>query len=434
MIGIRARSGSSVTTALLATLALACGAGGDELDEALRTVAENDLAIMVLPQQELGGEFADLEIDEDSGFTDNEENADDTIDPADTATDLEQAGRIIGYSLRYSDPTFSALAAGDGLVSVGTSVQLFERADDASAYVDQQLDDTRRFEGEEVEPGLTLQEFDTFAVKDLADQATGLRYHIGFIDAETYQTVVVFTLGRLLGAAFITKADDADVDAQVEEIARALEERIVGVLLGDIAGTPVPLPAPEEEEEAAPPQGGPDLAQMALSLDDFPPGVTIDREGYVADEDTVASYEREFDLGIVLLGGSELIGLENDIALYQSALEASAILAASESIFTGESAAEFAASFASEGAGFEVTNPRIDPIPLPDLGDGSFAVSFTYDTPLGTFENIFVYVQVGRALGTLILTEEPGKVSISDVLPLAEAMTARTRAVLAAEP
>jgi len=434
MIGIRARSSSSVTTALLATLALACAGGGDELDEALRTVGENDLAIMVLPQEELGAQFADLEVDEESGFQDNEQGADDTIDPDDTAAELEAAGRISGYDLEYSDPALSALEAGEGLVAGGTSVQLFREASEASDFVSKQIDDARRFEGEEVEPGLTLEGFETFPAEGLGDEATGLRYHISFADAQAYQTAVVFRLGRLVSVAFITRADDADIDSQVEDVARGLNERVVGILLGEITGTPVPLPAPGEAEAAPPPQGGPDLAQMALSLDDLPPGVTIDREGYVADEDTVASYEREFDLGLVLLGGSELIGLENDIALYQSAVEASSIVAASEAIFTGESAAEFAASFASEGAGFEVTNPRIGPIPLPTLGDGSFGVSFSYDTPLGPFENVFIYVQVGRAVGTLILSEEPGKVSVSDVLPLAEAMAGRMQSVLAATP
>jgi len=209
-------------------------------------VADNDLAIMVLPQEDLGDEFADLQIDDDSGFKDNEEAADETIDPDDTADSLERVGRINGYELLYSDPSLSALEAGVGVIELATEVDLVMDAGAASDHLAKQVEDWQRLEGEQVEAGVTLEKVETFAVKGLADEAVGLRARASFGDLQWYETVVAFRLDRLVGAAYAYRVDDANINSQVEAIARALERRIEGVLLGDIAGTPVPLPQADE--------------------------------------------------------------------------------------------------------------------------------------------------------------------------------------------
>ena len=226
----------------LATLAPACagGNGGDELERALRSVTKDHLPVMVLPQEDLGEEFADLEVDEGSGFVDNQEAADNSIDPDDTAGDLEGAGRINGYELVYIDSDLlSALEAGGGVYEVGTGVELFEDGRAASDYLAKQVDDYLGLEGEEIDVGLTLEKVETFAVGGLADEAVGLRARASLRDVQLYGTVVIFRLDRLVGAVGVGRVDDANVNSQVEAIARALEQRIEGVLLGDIGGTPL---------------------------------------------------------------------------------------------------------------------------------------------------------------------------------------------------
>ena len=425
----------------LSVMASACGGGDDELKQALESLGDNDLAIMVLPQEQLGDEFSDLGVSEDSGFQDNEGRADDTIDPDDTADDLERAGRTNGYGLTYSDPALSALDAGEGVISVGTEVELFQDGSAASDFLNKQVDDLQRLEGEEIEAGVTLEEVETFAVDGLADEAIGLREQVSFSDLEMFGTLVVFRLDRLVGVATLATADDADTNSQVEEIARALEGRIEGVLLGEITGTPVPIitgspvPIPEADEEGATvprPEGAPDLEAMALSLDDLPSGVSIDREGYVEDEDTVASYEREFDLGETPIGASRFISLENDLDLHEGSSEAAVIFTTFEALFTGETAEEFFASAISEGGAFEASDIRPAPVVLPDLGDDAFAVRVSFDTPLGSFESVFVFVRTDRAVGSLILTASAGELDVTDVVLLAEAMTERMEAGLAA--
>jgi hypothetical protein len=433
---------ASVVTAPLLAISLAvvaaCGGAGDsdnELERALRSVTENDLAVMVLPQEDLGEEFAALEIDDDSGFKDNEEAADETIDPDDTADSLERAGRINGYELLYSAPSLSVLEAGVGVIEVATEVDLFRDAGVASDHLAKQVEDWQRLEGEQVEAGVTLEKVETFAVKGLADEAVGLRARGTFGEVQFYETVVAVRLDRLVGAAYAYRADDANVNSQIEAIARALEERIEGVLLGDIGGVPVPVPQADEEAAAPPPpEGGPDLAAMALSLDDLPAGASIDHEGYVEDEDTFASYEREFDVGFVGIGNSRPMGVQSEIDLYENAGEASSAFATNEAfIAMGESDPEFLAFLLSEGADVPFTNVRVEPVSAPGLGDELAAAHFFLDTSLGRFETTQIFVRLDRAIGMLSLMGPAGKVDPTDAVSLAEAMAARMAAELSLE-
>jgi len=423
----------SVGLSLLA--AVACGGGGgNELEKALQSLSQDDLPIMVLPQEAFGETSDGLEVDPQSGVGDSEQAADDTIDPEDTGEDLEKAGFVTAYSLRYEDPTFAAFENGEGILDASSTVELFDDEEAASAHLAKQIEDSGRFEGEEVEPGVTLEAVEEFAVEGVAGDATGLVLHGRFGDSNFYATGVVFTVGRLRAGTGVTRADDSDVKAEAETLGRALAERIERVLLGEIEGTPVPIPEATEEAETEPPVSGPDLAKMALGLDDLPAGASIDREAFVADEDTLASYEREFDVGSTSIGGSQLVGLECDIDLYESALEASGVFAAIETIYGGERATEFFASFFEQGAGFAPSDVVVKQPDIPEIGDEAVAIHASTGTPVGTFKYVFIWVRVDRALGVLILTALEGEVLVEDAVPLAQAMAERMEAELAANP
>lgn len=240
-----ARAAAFLFALCLAMLTLACADGNrhNELERAARTVTENDLAIMVLPQEELGDEFGDLAITTTSGFLDSEEAAGATIDPDDTADDMERAGYVTGYRLVYvAADVLSVLEAGEGVIRLSTQVTLFRNPSAASDSMTKRLDDYRRLEGTEIADGLILEDTETFAVEGLADEAVGTRGRFRARDAEWYGTTVAFRLEQLVGHVLQYRPDDTNVDSEVQEIARALEQRIEGVLLGDIGGRPVPLP------------------------------------------------------------------------------------------------------------------------------------------------------------------------------------------------
>ena len=99
-----------VATVVLALATLAsCRGGGNEIDEALESVTPADLAIMVLPKQEIGNIADDFVVlAEGSGFDDSTSMAEGTIDPDDTAEDWERRGWLSAYCLNYSTPDLAA--------------------------------------------------------------------------------------------------------------------------------------------------------------------------------------------------------------------------------------------------------------------------------------------------------------------------------------
>jgi hypothetical protein len=107
---------------LCAFAAAGCGLGGGGSDGAGEgpRVTPADLALMVLPQADLGAAARGLRPDDDSGPTSNEEAADETLDPDDTRVSLRGAGRMAGHKLYYAQPNLAAAALRRGGASTSS--------------------------------------------------------------------------------------------------------------------------------------------------------------------------------------------------------------------------------------------------------------------------------------------------------------------------
>jgi hypothetical protein len=128
---------------VLCLLALAaCGLGTEEQTGSAE-ISEAGLAIMVLPQQQLGPEVRGFEVDEDSGPTSNKESAHDSVDPEDTAASLLAKGRLAGYDLSYTTRRSSrAIKRRKGFITIGSAVELLRDEIYAAQYLDKQADDS----------------------------------------------------------------------------------------------------------------------------------------------------------------------------------------------------------------------------------------------------------------------------------------------------
>jgi hypothetical protein len=115
---------------LLLLLCLAAACGGKS-SSTLGSVAKNDLAVMVLPATEFGEVADGGRVDPDSGFQDYAASAEDTLDPDDTAADVEAAGMEAAYELAYTTET--------GQVS--SEVALFGSAEEAQPFVEDKIGD-----------------------------------------------------------------------------------------------------------------------------------------------------------------------------------------------------------------------------------------------------------------------------------------------------
>jgi hypothetical protein len=218
---------------LAVTLTLACsGSGADDVSEGLAAVSPENVEAMIPALDDLGTEFADMEADPASGSTDNDDAALRTADPGDSGADLARLGRIGGHMSTYWAPERSLDTASGAAIQLWMELDLFQDRDGAGAYFAKQVDDFDRLVGEEVSDGWTLEDVDTFAVKGLGGDATGLVVRTASQGTTLYQTVVAFRMDRLVAAAGIVRGDDADIAREVHEIARAMANRVEEVSAG----------------------------------------------------------------------------------------------------------------------------------------------------------------------------------------------------------
>ncbi len=247
------KTASVALVALLATcLAVflsACGEGG-EREATDREITDEELSLMVLPPEYLSyvsdfaEPYADIQIEPASWS--NDDVIEEDFDSDDEREDQDRFGRLNGYHQAYS--SWIALQEQKGAFDVDTVVELFRDPQGASGYLRDGLADAEGQVGQEREDTI-LEQVQTFSIDNIADETIGLRMRLTTRAMEAdelalYATAILFRRGRLLADAVIVRADDKDVSAEVEALARKLDERIQAVLRGDISPTPAARPTP----------------------------------------------------------------------------------------------------------------------------------------------------------------------------------------------
>ena len=245
------------------------------------TVTREYLPGMVLDQTDVDAEFPGLSLGvEDSGYVDNEAATEDTIDRNDTAADLTAGGRLDGYRHEFLNPAalFEASPAAGLPVSVEALVDLFDSQRSAQAYLQLQMEDFRRFQGIEIERA-TLEEFQELGAPDVGTDAVAgrLTYSTVGFKVKLYSTFVAWIKGPVVARIVVGALDDADLRTAVNRLALRMDQRIDGVLAGEIRVTPIiPSPTPSGDAGESDPgfqfsiyQGAEVLGARELSLSDL---------------------------------------------------------------------------------------------------------------------------------------------------------------------
>lgn len=224
---------------LLATLVLACTGSTTDLND--REISDGELVAMMLPLADLGPAYADLELDDESGFQSNEDVVKDANDKEDEAEDIERYRRVTGYQEAFT--SLEALSNRDGVFGIGTIVSLYEDADGASGDLLDTVDDAKRAVGTTAYH-VTLEDVEEFTLDGIGDESAKLIVSLSVSDGgyAFYVTVVMFRRGRLIGEVVIVRYDEEDVREEVAELARKLDERILAVLRGEIEPRATPTP------------------------------------------------------------------------------------------------------------------------------------------------------------------------------------------------
>jgi hypothetical protein len=383
-----------------------CGVFGDSDEPA--AISRDQLAIMVVPQDELGPAYETLTLDADSGRTMAAEFADDTVDPEDTAASVKRAGWRDGYQLSYSVADASALTRPRGLYGIVTEVDSFEGGSAARAHILKTVADLERFEGTRVE-GIKLERFEAFDA-EIGDGAWGMEYTVSAGEFRAHATDVAFYADTLVGSVSVVRGDAQTARVEALRLAAVLANRADRVLAGEVDEEPVSL------EAAKPHVARARIARMTLSAADLPPGARVKEERLdTSDEDYIA-YVRSFELANGRLGTSSVISVRAETQVYADRRSVEVI----KQLFAGKSGRETFVAATRSGMredGVRLRRVSTRPFALGDPRIQSFVLSFS--APRGRFDMVFVMVDHGSARAMLLVFGPAGGIEAQDVRPLA---------------
>ena len=218
----------AATTGLLSIAAVACkGGGGKPAFE----VSRGDLPNMTLAAADFGAEYAGFEAGDENGFKTAEQRAQNSIDPAGEATDLERFGWEVGYEEIFNNPT--AVAAGSGVWFVSSGAELFRTADGASGYFADSAAEAKEDVGKSRE-GIVLDAVEEFEV-DLADEAAGGHFHVvsqDDPDSQYWATGISFRRGRLIAQVSMFFLEEQRPEDTLKDLAEMLDDRVLSVIEG----------------------------------------------------------------------------------------------------------------------------------------------------------------------------------------------------------
>jgi len=404
-----------------ALLLTACGGGGDstdsELEAALEDLVTGDLATLVLPLDEIGAIGRDMVIDPDSGPRDNARAAESSIDPDDTASDHERAGRLGGFVANYAN---NAASEPEDVYTITPSVHLYRDADAASAALEDQLADIDEAEGDDRD-GVVMEEVERFDAS-VGDESQGITFVAEAGALGTLRGTAVYgRVGRLGFTVGIVAVGDDSREDDVRELAEQQFDWITGVLKGEIDAEPLEVPTPTE---------APSLGELALQLSDLPPGFDETEAGFETNDPAGEfDYTRSFEASgesAEIGSGTRVISLDNNIIVFGDAVEARAFIAAVSAILEGDTGAEFLANLLAD-EGLAVENLQVEQRNV-DLGDETRVVEASAQTNFGDVVLAFIMSRQGRVVSVFIVTGEAEGWNLADVGPLAELVFARLEA------
>ena len=289
---------------------------------------------------------------------------------------------------------------------VSSEVALFGSAEEAQAFVEEKIGQAAQHEGTDIGGGATVTNIEVDELDGPGDAAWRARA-TATLGSTDVTTSLSFTIDRVAAAVRVTKVGEVATDAELDEVAGKLADRIEAVADGEISDTPVQVPTETTQTTA---QEDPALERMALGLEDLPAGVSVDNEGFTSDGGDV-SFEREFALGNATIGQSELIGLQSNVERMDSAAEATLAVQAVSGIVQAPAGKQLFSDAFAQGAGFDAQSLEIEELSGEGIGDAATVLHATFDTRAGPFEAVLVFLASGDTAGQIYAAAAKGRSS-----------------------
>lgn len=213
---------------LSAVAVVGCGSSGSSQASPVAAPSKALLPKMVLPDASLAP-LADGAHQRFAFYANADDAAASSPDPNDKGADMRGRGRIAGYVRGRNVRGAFGPSALRGLVTLGTSVILWNDGRSASASIKRDLASARRFAGKRIQSGL-LVSFAARKVPSLGPDAA-LEHARGRPPggSDRFSTSVVFRVGSLRGNAVVSRGDRF-ADAAALQLARQLKLRMAAVL------------------------------------------------------------------------------------------------------------------------------------------------------------------------------------------------------------
>ena len=203
------------------------------LDSATQTVAEEDLANMVLVREELPDELRGFQLARE-GVLDNETMAAQGF-PGSTTGETRATGRLTGYLREFVSAVDTAALQPGSSVMAATLLHIFRHKDEVSGWMKEKfLGEFQRFAGKDLGKGQQIVRAEQIPIDGFSDEAVGLRVLQTTPAGLVSSTIVDFRVGRLLGVAYLVALGDVEQRELVTQMGVELERRTVRVLLGAI--------------------------------------------------------------------------------------------------------------------------------------------------------------------------------------------------------
>ena len=355
-------------------------------------VTEAALATMVVQEDELKQDFPMLERDGESGTLSAQEMADQTFDPDDSAPGLRKAGWLRGYLMDYYNPRRQ------GLVSVVSSVALFDSAGAARAVAAKEENGVRVRDGKTLE-GATYRRLELYD-PEVGDDSWGIEFSVGAGKATYHITAILFRREQVLGRAIVTRSDDAVVRAQVLKLAQATDDRIGRILSGELK--PAELPA------------GDDPGSLVMHRSDFGLYLSLAHQG-VFQNGPVKGYLQEFDVERGTLGASH----PNYLRTVAQVFPSTKVAADDQRYFSSAKGRNTIVARYLEAFLKGSFQPRdIQVRALAVKGAENAGLVFSFDAPKGRILGVMVTSRVGRARGNLTVMGPADEMRPADVVEL----------------
>ena len=390
--------------------ALLLGGCGTQAPEPTADRAANipvgDLALMVLPREELGDLAAGLRLSqEDSGASSNAKAALVSFDPEDTARTMKSAGRVAGFDLAYFDPKI-LLGKGKtkaGVYSVTTSVDLMQDPAHAAQFLHEQIAQFDRFANTPLANGVRISRVAGVDVTTAGEEAKGVAATAAFGGRRFRTTTVAFRRGRLIGSVSISQTDAQTPADEAVELAAKLDKRMQDVLAGAIDESSAGLPPASLRPL--------DLRALTLGSADLPSSPSVVGQGFERFGDVRAFY-RVFDATEVSLSRTKVLFLRAMTEEFESPRSVELAV----EVVSEPRGLRYLAGILARALGLEprsLTVRKLEP-PAP----GAAAGEFTFRSGTRSLSGVFLFVGEGRARGSVTVVGPAGKVSAEGVLAL----------------